>query len=83
MRTVIGSPDIMPSAVGRGARVFARALVHELGGAHEGHRPASLIQGQRGIAVNLGLDFPPGGRAAPGAFTPEVRAGAGRQWPRI
>jgi glycosyltransferase involved in cell wall biosynthesis len=81
MRNVMGSEErapaalggtgpavlhVIPTAIGRGAQVFARALVDELGGAQGGHRLASLFQGQGDIAVDLELGLPGGPAAAEG-----------------
>jgi glycosyltransferase involved in cell wall biosynthesis len=72
MRNVMGSTDgassldrpvpprvlhVIPTALGRGAQVFARALVDELGGPEVGHRLVSLFDGPDEIAVDgtLGL----------------------------
>ena len=49
--------DAAPRALGEGAQVFAGAPVDQLGGAREGHRLASLFQGQRANAVALVLGF--------------------------
>ncbi len=67
---------VIPTAVGGGTQVFARALVDELGGARGGHRLTSLFQGQRDMAVDLELDLPGGpGVLSPEQFTLEVGAG--------
>ncbi len=59
---------VVPTVVGRGAEVFADALVDEVGRAQGGHRLQSLFQGRRAIAVDLERDLP-GGPAA-GASRP-------------
>ncbi len=79
-------PEI-PAAFGASARMFARALVDELADAAGGHRPTSLFQGDRGIAVDLEPDLPggadaleeatrsKGGRPVPGTLYPRGMAG--------
>jgi len=63
---------LIPSALGRGAQVFARALVDELGGPPNGHILASLFDGDRGIRVDQALSLPGGVSAASGLHTPAV-----------
>jgi len=81
MRYVMGSPDesapfhgeagpnvvhVVPTALGRGAQVFARALVDELGGPAAGHRLVSLFEGPTDIDVDVALGLPGGAASAEG-----------------
>jgi glycosyltransferase involved in cell wall biosynthesis len=49
---------VVPSAVARGAQVYARALVDELDGPAARHRLLSLFSGESGVAVDLDLGLP-------------------------
>jgi glycosyltransferase involved in cell wall biosynthesis len=62
------SPDIgksvvhlIPTAIGRGAQVFARSLVDELGGPDAGHLLVSMFTGPTDVPVDMALDIPDGG----------------------
>lgn len=51
---------VVPSALGRGAELFARSLADELGGAKKGHRLLCMFEGDQGIAVDDTLGLPGG-----------------------
>jgi hypothetical protein len=55
---------VIPTALGRDAQVFARALVDELGGTDRGHTLVSLFDGETGVRVDQALDLPGGVNAA-------------------
>ncbi len=57
---------VIPSAVGRGAQVFARALADELGGLEAGHTLVSLFEGEHGVRVDRSFALPGGIPAASG-----------------
>lgn len=57
---------IIPSALGRGAELFARALVDELGGPDNGHRLLCLFEGDHDVAVDDTLGLPGGSGAGKG-----------------
>ena len=57
---------VIPTALGRGAQVFARELVDELGGAKNGHRLVALFDGPADIRVDRTLGLPGGAGAATG-----------------
>ena len=56
----------IPTGLGRGAQVFARALVDQMGGLDAGHRLVSLFDGEDGIAVDDTFALPGGPGAAAG-----------------
>ena len=64
---------LIPTALGRGAQLFARALVDELGGPANGHRLVCLFDGHTDVAVDdsLGLD---GGASSAEGLRPHVIA---------
>jgi glycosyltransferase involved in cell wall biosynthesis len=68
---------VVPTALGRGAQVFARALVDELGGTEAGHRLVSLFDGEDGVKVDDTFGLPGGAGASaglhPGALGAVVR----------
>lgn len=57
---------IVPTALGRGAQLFARSLVDQLGGARAGHRLVSLFDGPADIEVDATVGWPGGVEAATG-----------------
>lgn len=57
---------VIPTALGRGAQVFARALVDELGGEPNGHWLVSLFDGPEEVPVERTLALPGGGGAERG-----------------
>lgn len=57
---------VVPTGLGRGAQVFARALVDELGGAPAGHDLVSLFDGECDVPVDEAFGLPGGMRAAEG-----------------
>jgi glycosyltransferase involved in cell wall biosynthesis len=57
---------LVPTAVGRGAQLFARALVDELGGPAKGHRLVCLFDGHSDVAVDDSLGMGCGARSAEG-----------------
>jgi glycosyltransferase involved in cell wall biosynthesis len=57
---------VIPTALGRGAQVFARALVDELSGTAGGHTLVSLFDGENGVRVDRSLALPGGPEAASG-----------------
>ena len=63
---------MIPTALGRGAQVFARALVDELGGTDAGHTLVSLFDGESGVRVDRSLALPGGVAAASGLHPPAV-----------
>jgi glycosyltransferase involved in cell wall biosynthesis len=63
---------VIPTALGRGAQVFARALVDELGGIENGHSLVSLFDGENGVRVDRSLGLPGGLAAASGLHPPAV-----------
>jgi glycosyltransferase involved in cell wall biosynthesis len=63
---------VVPTALGRGAQVFARALVDQLGGASGGHTLVSLFDGDTGIQVDRALGLPGGVAAASGLHPPAL-----------
>jgi glycosyltransferase involved in cell wall biosynthesis len=69
---------VIPTGLGRGAQVFARALVDQLGGLGGGHRLASLFDGEDGVEVDATFDLPGGPRAAVGLHPAAVVALAAR-----
>ena len=62
---------VLPSAIGRGAQVYARELVDLLDEPRERHRLMSIYSGDSGIEVDLSLGAPGGASAAVG-FDPRV-----------
>ena len=62
---------VLPSAIGRGAQLYARALVDLLDEPDQPHRLMSIYEGDQGIHVDLSLGRP-GGAAAAGGFDPRV-----------
>jgi glycosyltransferase involved in cell wall biosynthesis len=62
---------VLPSAIGRGAQVYARALVNLLDGPDQRHLLLSMYSGDTGIEVDLSLGEPGGATAAVG-FDPRV-----------
>ena len=63
---------VIPTALGRGAQVFARALVDELGGPDGGHTLVSLFDGETGVRVDRSLALPGGLAAASGLHPPAL-----------
>jgi glycosyltransferase involved in cell wall biosynthesis len=63
---------VVPTALGRGAQVFARALVDQLGGDSDGHVLVSLFGGETGIEVDQTFDLPGGAAAASGLHLPAL-----------
>jgi glycosyltransferase involved in cell wall biosynthesis len=57
---------VIPTAIGRGAPIFARVLVDELGGPEKGHRLVSLFDGDDDVKVDGHLRLPGGAPAASG-----------------
>ncbi len=55
---------VIPTALGRSALVFARALVDQLGGRAGGHTLVSLFDGESGVRVDHALGLPGGAAAA-------------------
>jgi glycosyltransferase involved in cell wall biosynthesis len=49
---------VIPTALGRGAQVFARSLVDRLGGPDGGHRLVSLFEGADGVPVDVSFGLP-------------------------
>lgn len=68
----------IPTGLGRGAQVFARALVDQLGGRSGGHRLVSLFDGETGVAVDHTFALPGGPRAAMGLHPAAVTTLAAR-----
>jgi glycosyltransferase involved in cell wall biosynthesis len=64
--TTLNVLHVVPSALGRGAQIFARALVDELGGPANGHLLVSLFDGPTDIEVDVALALPGGAAAAVG-----------------
>lgn len=64
---------VVPTALGRGAQVFARSLADELGGAQAGHAVLRLFDGPDDVAVDHALGVP-GGVAAAAGFRPAAAA---------
>jgi glycosyltransferase involved in cell wall biosynthesis len=62
---------VLPSAIGRGAQVYARALVNLLDEPDEHHQLMSIYSGDSGVEVDLSLGEP-GGAAAAVGFDPRV-----------
>ena len=78
-------PDVLhvvPTALGRGAQVFARALVDELGGERTGHRLVSLFDGHSDIVVDVALGLP-GGAGTVGGLQPKAVARLSRELHRM
>lgn len=69
---------VIPTALGRGAQVFARALVDELGGPQGGHRLVSLFDGPDEIAVDGTLGLAGGSRGGTGLHPAAVTSLVGR-----
>jgi hypothetical protein len=67
---------VIPTALGRGAQVFARALVDQLGGNACGHTLVSLFDGDHGVRVDRALGLPGGAAAARGLRPPALA----RRW---
>ncbi len=63
---------VIPTALGRGAQVFARALVDEFGGTAGGHTLVSLFDGENGVRVDRSLALPGGPAAASGLHPPAL-----------
>jgi glycosyltransferase involved in cell wall biosynthesis len=63
---------VIPTALGRGAQIFARALVDELGGDSGGHSLVSLFDGATGIRVDRAFGLPGGAAAASGLHLPAI-----------
>jgi glycosyltransferase involved in cell wall biosynthesis len=63
---------VIPTALGRGAQVFARALVDQLGGSAGGHTLVSLFDGEHGVRVDRALGLPGGAGAATGLHPPAL-----------
>jgi glycosyltransferase involved in cell wall biosynthesis len=57
---------VIPTGLGRGAQVFARSLVDQLGGLGGGHRLVSLFDGEGGVEVDDTCALPGGPGAAAG-----------------
>ena len=68
----------IPTGLGRGAQIFARALVDELGGLESGHRLVSLFDGEHGVEVDDTLGLPGGPSAAVGLHFAAVTTLASR-----
>jgi len=68
---------VVPTALGRGAQLFARALADELGGPPAGHSLVSLFDGPEAVAVEHRLEMPGGVAAARGLHPRAVAALAG------
>ena len=69
---------VIPTALGRGAQVFARALVDELGGPECGHRLVSLFDGPNEIAVDGALGLAGGPTSGEGLHPAAVTSLIGR-----
>jgi glycosyltransferase involved in cell wall biosynthesis len=63
---------VIPTALGRGAQIFARALVDQLGGDSGGHRLVSLFDGATGVRVDRAFGLPGGAAAASGLHPPAI-----------
>jgi hypothetical protein len=50
--------SVFPTALGRSVKVFARALVDQLGGSAGGHTLVSLFDGESGVRVDHALGLP-------------------------
>jgi len=57
---------VVPTALGRGAQIFARALVDELGGPNNGHRLVSLFESHPDVNVDNAFGLHGGANAAKG-----------------
>jgi glycosyltransferase involved in cell wall biosynthesis len=68
----------IPTGLGRGAQIFARALVDQLGGLGGGHRLVSLFDGEGEVEVDDTMGLPGGPRAASGLHPGAVTALATR-----
>jgi len=68
----------IPTGLGRGAQVFARALVDELGGLESGHRLVSLFDGENGVEVDDTFGLPGGPGASVGLHLAAVTTLASR-----
>lgn len=69
---------VIPTGIGRGAQVFARALVDELGGIGGGHRLVSLFDGEDGVQVDGTFKLPGGPSASVGLHPLAIVALAAR-----
>ena len=65
---------VVPTGLGRGAQVFARALVDQLGGAPAGHHLVSLFDGESDVRVDETFGLPGGVRAAEGLHPAAIAA---------
>lgn len=74
---------LVPTAVGRGAQIFARDLVDELGGAETGHQLAALFDGPSDVPVDLRLHAGPSARGLSPLALSRIRAAISRLQPDV